>query len=132
MGAFEVMLWCQGWSQWVKCLFSRLPWSHCDMRRGSLQPNSSSMIVWAARASTLTSYLKLPYSPRGGPHDTLVHTHENSHKQPHTHTHTHADTQQVFVAKVTLQGNGRHLWRVSGWHEYHCKVSDLNAPKLNN
>lgn len=28
------------------------------------------------------------------------------------HTHTHTQTQQAFVAKVTLQGNGRHLRRI--------------------
>ena len=29
-----------------------------------------------------------------------------------THTHTYTDNRQVFVAKVTPQGNGRHLVRV--------------------
>lgn len=51
----------------------------------------------------------------------------SSHRADQSLCCTHADTQQVFVAKVTLQGNGCHLRRVSRCHK-HCDASDLNVP----
>lgn len=98
---------------------------HCSFRGSTLSLPAPPLQVTPPRKSvaihpviplslpaSLTSYPPAPPTAPWPAHSFNPSAHRASLPAPLLNTHTHADTQQVFVAKVTLQGNGRHLTRV--------------------